>query len=169
MSCQEKSCSVLFKSPSLPRSGFGISARCAQARQRWCGRGRLRRPRPLVARSGETDVAGDARGLLAAFDEAKDFAHGDCVGGLGQAIAAFGAAAGFDEASLLEPGEDQFQKLLRDFLAARDVGDLHRIAGGCSDKSKTASRAYSLFTEMFMWIARTGVLHSDCRGWRGSV
>lgn len=101
-------------------------------------------------------VRGHALGVLGVFDEAQDFAHRNFVGRLGQAIAAFGAAAGFDKASLLEAGEDQLEKLLRNFLAARDIGDLDWLAGGCSERSKTASRAYSLFTEMFMRIARTG-------------
>ena len=48
--------------------------------------------------------------------------------GAGQPIASLGAAPRFDEAALLEAGEDQFQKFLRDFLPGGDIGDLHRVA-----------------------------------------
>ena len=46
----------------------------------------------------------------------------------GKQISAFGSAARFDESSLFQAGENQLQKLLRNPLAARDVGDLDRLA-----------------------------------------
>ena len=64
-----------------------------------------------------------------AFDEAQHFADGDRVRRARQQISAFGAAARFDEAALLQAGQDQFQKLLGDLLPSRDVGDFHWLAG----------------------------------------
>src|SRR5258708_2326571 len=73
-------------------------------------------------------VRSHALGLLVVFNEAENFAHRDFIGRLGQTITAFGAAAGFDKASLLESGEDQLEKLLRDFLAACHISDLDGLA-----------------------------------------
>ena len=66
------------------------------------------------------------------------------IGGFSEAIAAFGAAAGFDEASLLESGENQLQKFLGDFLAACDIGDLDRLARGL--QREVEDRQQSVFT-----------------------
>ena len=71
---------------------------------------------------------GAAFALLRAFDEAQHFAHRDRIGGARQQIAAFGAAARFHEAALLQAGQNQFQKFLGNLLAARDVGDSDRLA-----------------------------------------
>ena len=94
--------------------------------------------------------------MLGVLDKAQDFTYGDFVGWFGQAIAALGAAAGFDKASLLESSEDQFQKFLRDFLAACDVGDLDRLARGLQREVEDRQQGVFTFTEMFMRIARTG-------------
>ena len=68
--------------------------------------------------------------LLAVFQVPKYFADGNLVGGLRQPVPAFGTAPRFDEAALLQSRENQLQKLLGNFLTARDVGDLHRLPGG---------------------------------------
>jgi hypothetical protein len=124
-------------------------------------------------------VRGHALRVLGVFDEAQNFAHRDFVGRLGQAIAALGAAAGFDEASLLESGEDQFQKLLRDFLAACHVSDLDRLPGGL--KREVEDREQGVFTfygnvhadraNGTFYLAIVGVCGGVCKGvtWNNGV
>jgi len=75
-----------------------------------------------------------ARAFLAAFigstlDKPEHFSYGEDVGVAGKQIAAIGAAAGFNEATLFEAGEDQFEKFLGDGLASRDLGDFDGLAG----------------------------------------
>ena len=66
--------------------------------------------------------------FLPGFDEGQHLAHGDLVGRARQPITALGAAPRFDESALFQAGQNQLQKFLRDLLAPRDVGDLHRLA-----------------------------------------
>ena len=65
---------------------------------------------------------------LRTFDEAQHLAHRERFRRARQQVAAFGAAPRFDEAALLQAGQDQLQKFLRDLLPPRDVGDLDRLA-----------------------------------------
>ena len=45
-------------------------------------------------------------------------------------------AAGFDEASLLEPGEDELEKLLGNFLAVRDARDFDRFGRDSASRDR---------------------------------
>ena len=66
------------------------------------------------------------------------------IGGARQQIAALGAAARFDEAALLEAGQNQLQKFLRNLLPPGDVGDLDRLAGAL--RRQVEDRLQSVFT-----------------------
>ena len=67
-----------------------------------------------------------------------------------QQIAALGAAARFHEAALLQAGQDQFQKFLRNFLPAGAISAILTGSPGlCEARSKIACSAYSPLTEMF--------------------
>ncbi len=122
---------------------------------------------PEVAERGIGLAAVARTFFLAAFDEAQHFADADRFRPARQQIAAFGAAARFDEAALLQAGEDQFQKFLGDFLAAGDVGDPDGLAGSLEARSKMACSAYSPLTEMFICVrpeaARAASTIPDCR------
>ena len=76
------------------------------------------------------------RFFLPAFDKTQDFADGDGFRRARQQVAAFGAAARFDKAALLQAGQNQFQKLLRNLLPAGDLGDLHRLAAGIGRRGR---------------------------------
>ena len=117
-------------------------------------------------------VRGHALGVLGVFNEAQDFPHGNFVGRLGQAIAALGAAAGFDKASLLESGEDQLQELLRNFLAARDISDLDRLAWGLQGEVEDCQQSVFTFygnvhadrANGTFYLAIVGVCGGVCKG-----
>ena len=51
-------------------------------------------------------------------------------GALGEQVSALGAAARFDKSALLQTGQNQLQKLLRNLLPAGDFGDLHGLRAG---------------------------------------
>src|ERR1035437_1432289 len=70
-----------------------------------------------------------ALALLRALYVAQYLADGERFGGPGEQIAAFGAAARFHEATLFEAGQNQFQKLLWNLLALRDIGNANRFTG----------------------------------------
>src|SRR5438445_13788745 len=74
--------------------------------------------------------------VLAAFKKAMNFPTGDLGGRARQQISAFGASPRLDESTLLQAGQDQLQKLLRDLLSPGDIGDLDGLTGRLSAEIK---------------------------------
>lgn len=72
---------------------------------------------------GERIVGLGARVAFDVFNSSEDFADCDGVWGAGEQIPAFRAAAGINEAVLLQSGKDELEKLLRYLLTLGDVGD----------------------------------------------
>src|SRR5258708_5797132 len=58
------------------------------------------------------------------FDKSENLADSDRIRRPRQQIATLRAAARLDEAALFQSGENQLQKLLRNLLPTRDIGDL---------------------------------------------
>src|ERR1017187_8935627 len=86
----------------------------------------------LLPQTGERRLrfaAGTRSALVRPLHETSHLAHRDGIGGPRQQVAALGAAPRFHKATLLQPGENQLQKFLRNSLAAGDVGNTHRLAG----------------------------------------
>src|SRR5579884_188142 len=77
-------------------------------------------------RVGFPPLAGAA--LHRPFHVTENVPHRDRLRGTRQQVATFGAAARFDEPALLEAGQDQFQKLLRNALPPCNFRDLDRLA-----------------------------------------
>lgn len=59
----------------------------------------------------------------ASFDEAEHLTHGQPIGLAGEEIASIRATPGLNEAALFQAGKYQLQELLRDGLAARNIGN----------------------------------------------
>ena len=66
------------------------------------------------------------------------------LGGAGQQVSALGAAPRFHEAALLQAGQNQLQELLRNLLAAGDVGNFDRLAGAL--RGQVEDRLQRVFT-----------------------
>ncbi len=64
------------------------------------------------------------------LDKTKYVAYRDRIRAFRQKVAALGAAAGFDESALLQTGQNEFKKLLRNLLPPRDVGDFNGFVSG---------------------------------------
>src|SRR5450759_4758608 len=86
----------------------------------------------LPPRAGEWSLAatsGSARtGRPRAFHVAQHFSDRDRLRRARQHVSSVDAASGFDEAALLQRGQNQLQKFLRNFAAPGDLADLHRAA-----------------------------------------
>ncbi len=65
--------------------------------------------------------------FLAAFDKAQNLADRDRLGAFREQVPALGSAARFDEATLLQAGQNQLQKLLWNLLSASNFGDFYRL------------------------------------------
>src|SRR5258708_33033593 len=65
---------------------------------------------------------------LPGFDKSKHFADSDRIRSPRQQIAALSPPARLDETALFQSGENQLQKLLRNLLPARDIGDLDGLS-----------------------------------------
>src|ERR1017187_6260584 len=105
-----------------------------------------------------------ALALLRALDVAQHLAHGGGFGGPGEQIAAFGAAARFHESTLFEAGQNQFQKLLRDLLALRDIGDPNRFTGPPGRQVEDGLQRVFTFDGIVHWGWRANHLYltRDC-------
>src|SRR5579883_2453465 len=77
-------------------------------------------------RVGFPPLAGAA--LHRPFHVTENVPHRDRLRRTSQQVSAFGAATRFDEPALLEAGQDQFQKLLRNALPPCNFRDLDRLA-----------------------------------------
>src|ERR1019366_8897550 len=85
----------------------------------------------LVPQIGERRLnfaPGTRSALVRPLHETSDLAHRDGIGGPRQQVAALRPAPRFHKAALLQPGENQLQKLLRNSLPAGDVGNADRLA-----------------------------------------
>src|SRR5258708_3370970 len=82
--------------------------------------------------------------ILAAFEKPVNLADRDGAGGPRQHISAFRSPPRFHKTALLQAGQDQFQKLLRDVLPAGDFGDLDRLAWWL--RGKVEDRLQGIFT-----------------------
>src|SRR5712671_3998217 len=99
---------------------------------------------PQLLESGIGSALGAGFPILSAFEKTVHLADRDGAGGPREHVSAFRASPRFHKTALLEAGQDQFQKLLRDVLPAGDFGDLDRLAGWLGGKIE--DRLQGIFT-----------------------
>src|SRR5579872_2368644 len=90
-----------------------------------CGRIDQRADGAVYAFPKIRERIGSAPGFLTLLNVPQHLSDGDLVGRASQAVATFGAAAGFHKSTLLEARKNQLQEFLRDFLTPGDLRDFN--------------------------------------------